>query len=268
MTALTTLVPRGDWDARFALAHPAFAALAPVAARFESYPRWPEPDAWNLRLADLSLTVASGASLRFVLQGPRRRGRPTAAVERYECRVHDRGEVPSRARSWHDLFNMLCWATFPRTKAALNARQRAAVARLDLEGVTRLPNARTREQDALAMLDEGGCSVLTTRPLDDAVARGDADAVEAAVRAGEARVVVVGHAVYEHLVSSASVVRALAVVLPVDALPATLDAAVARVDAGLAAALADPAFLAAPPARAGLPMRRSLFEAPEGRCPR
>jgi len=262
MTALTTLVPRSDWDARFARAHPAFAALAPVASRFEWYPRWPDLDAWNLRLADLSLTSASGAPLRFVAQAPRRRGKAVAAVERYECRVHDRGEVPSRPRSWHDLFNMLCWATFPRAKAALNARQRAAVARLDLDGATRLPNARTREQDALALLDEGGCGILTTRPLDAPVARGDVDAVEAAVRAGEARVVVVGHAVYEHMVSSDAVVRALAVVLPVAALPATLDATVARVDAGLAAALAEAAFLSAPPARAGLPMRRSLFESP------
>lgn len=264
MTALTTLVPRSDWDPHFTRAHPAFAALAPIASRFEGCPRWPDIDAWNRALADLSLTVASGAPLRFVPQAPRRRGRALVAVERYECRVHDRGEVPSRSRSWHDLFNMLCWATFPRTKAALNARQRAAVARLDLDGATRLPNARTREQDALAMLDEGGCGILTTRPLDAPIAGGDVDAVEAAVRAGEARVVVVGHAVYEHMVSSPTVVRALAVVVPASELPATLDASVARLDAGVAAALADGSFLASPPAHAALPMRRSLFEALEG----
>jgi hypothetical protein len=262
MTALTTLVPRGDWDARFADAHPAFAALAPYAARFASCAAWPDIDRWNSHLADLPLAAASGAPLRFVPQAPRRRGKATPAAERYECRVHDRGEVPSRARSWHDFFNMLCWATFPRAKAALNRRQRAAVARLDLDGATRLPNARTREQDALAMLDEGGCGILTTRPLDAPVARGDVDAVEAAVRDGEARVVVLGHAVYEHLVSSDAVVRALAVVVPVHEIPARLDAVVAQIDAGVAAALADDAFLAAPPPHAALPMRRSLFEAP------
>ncbi len=259
MTALPALVPRREWDPHFARAHPAFDALAPAASRFESSPRWPDLDLWNLRLADLRLGVASGAPLRFVAQPPRSRRRAVAPVERYECRVHDRGEVPSRPRSWHDFFNMLCWATFPRTKAALNRRQRAAVTRLGLDGAERLPNARSRDQDALAMLDEGGCGVLTARPLDEALARGDLDAVARAVRDGAARVVVVGHAVYEHLVSSDAVVRALPVAVPVATLPAALDEVVARVDAGLADALADAGFLAEPPPATALPIRRELF---------
>jgi uncharacterized protein YbaA (DUF1428 family) len=258
MTALSTLAPRRDWDPAFAHAHPAFAALA-VAGRFAASPDWPDLALWNARLADLGLVAGSGVPLTFVAQPPRGRRRSPAA-ERYECRVFDRGEVPSRPRNWHDFFNMLCWATFPRAKAALNRRQRAAVARLGLDAVERLPNARSREQDALAMLDEGGCAVLASAPLGEALAKGDVDVVERAVRAGEARVVVVGHAVYEHLASSDGVVRALPVELPVARVPADLAAVTGRADAALAEALDDPRFLAEPPPLVALPMRRSLFE--------
>lgn len=66
-----------------------------------------------------------------------------------------RGEVPSRPNNLHDLLNALVWARFPRAKRALCARHIAlASARARTPpGQQRL---RTREQDAAAMLDEGG----------------------------------------------------------------------------------------------------------------
>lgn len=66
-----------------------------------------------------------------------------------------RGAVPTRANNLHDLLNALVWARFPRAKRALCARHlRLARARERTPaGQQRL---RTREQDAAAMLDEGG----------------------------------------------------------------------------------------------------------------
>jgi hypothetical protein len=181
-------------------------------------------------------------------------------MERYEGRVFDRGEVPSRPRCWHDFFNMLCWATFPRTKAALNRRQRAVLTRLGLDTLARLPNARTREQDALALLDEGGCAVVTEAPLGDALAQGAWHTIARAVGDGTAQVVVLGHAVYEHLVTGNTLVRALPIELRVPRLPPAGTACVAHVDAELASVLDDPQCLLHPPGTVALPMHRALFD--------
>ncbi|MFZ9886160.1 MAG: DUF3025 domain-containing protein [Myxococcota bacterium] len=66
-----------------------------------------------------------------------------------------RGTVPTRAENLHDFFNALTWARFPRAKAALCQRH------FDL-ALSRGPHTnrlRTRAQDRLSMVDEGG--VLT-----------------------------------------------------------------------------------------------------------
>ena len=64
---------------------------------------------------------------------------------------------------WHDFLNALVWATFPRAKLALHRRQHAAIERWIPPGATQLPNARTREQDALALVDEGGVLLCEDR---------------------------------------------------------------------------------------------------------
>jgi hypothetical protein len=55
--------------------------------------------------------------------------------------------------------NGLVWATFPRAKRALHARQHRALAARVAERTERLPQTRSREQDALALFDEGGLVV-------------------------------------------------------------------------------------------------------------
>jgi len=67
-----------------------------------------------------------------------------------------RGAVPTRAQNLHDLMNALTWAAFPRAKLALCRRQ-VDVARARGPRTNRL---RTRAQDRLAMLDEGGVLAL------------------------------------------------------------------------------------------------------------
>ena len=63
-----------------------------------------------------------------------------------------------RLGDWHDLFNLLVWATFPRAKAALNARQYHAL----LEQQARGELNRGPAQDALTLFDEGGMVVAAS----------------------------------------------------------------------------------------------------------
>lgn len=78
---------------------------------------------------------------------------------------------------WHDFLNALVWLTFPNAKRAFHRRQHAAIERSIPAGATHPPNARTREQDALALIDEGGVLMV------------------------EGRTMFFGHALYEGLVS-------------------------------------------------------------------
>jgi hypothetical protein len=122
------------------------------------------------------------APVRFVPAAPRpRRGRRPQAIDiraLYDARITLDRVVPTRARSWHDLMNALVWGTFPRAKSALHARQHAAITVRVEPGARTLPPARTRELDALALLDEGGVVL----PGGDVT-----------------RAVVFGHAIYESL---------------------------------------------------------------------
>lgn len=77
--------------------------------------------------------------------------------ERYEARIHLRGEMVFRDRNWHDLLNLLVWITFPRAKAALNARHFEAHAAQHAAGAAN----RGPAQDALTLLDEGGVIVAS-----------------------------------------------------------------------------------------------------------
>jgi hypothetical protein len=154
----------------------------------------------------------SDAPVRFVPAAPRvRRGRRRQTVDvtaLYDARITVDRVVPTRARSWHDLMNALVWGTFPQAKRALHARQHRAIAERVAPGARTLPPARTRELDALALLDEGGVVLLG----------GDLAAA-----------IVFGHAIYESLALGIppSVVAALALDAPERTLRA-VDTALAR----------------------------------------
>lgn len=162
------------WDPSFFRRSTLFWPIAGAAARLEGFAQWPEP-------RELSCLFDGEAPVRFEPAPPRmRRGRRLGASERYDAIITERRIVPTRRGSWHDLLNALVWASFPRAKRALHARQhRAITSRLGPD--LRLPGGRTRDQDAIAMLDEGGVVVVD--------------------RAGAApSAVVFGHAIYERLV--------------------------------------------------------------------
>lgn len=265
-TPVPVLVPPVTWDARFFERHRAFAPIAAAAARFAGDASWPAVSTWSARLEDLALRSGTGAALRFVEQPPRRRRAGSTPIEMtsiYDVRIHERGEVPSRERNWHDFLNMLCWSTFSNSKAALSARQCRAIKRWIPAGSTKLPGARTREQDALAMLDEGGALVPCLRDaaveVDGAIASGDDAALARIVARGGARVIAFGHASYEHIVARHPTVRAMPVTLPMDALPSDLASLVAVADAALAARLSDEGYLTEPREDPAVPMRDALL---------
>ncbi|HEX4445600.1 MAG TPA: DUF3025 domain-containing protein [Polyangiaceae bacterium] len=174
--------------------------------------------------------------VRFVASPPRvrpRRGRRREAIvvrDLYDARITLDRVVPTRPDSWHDLMNALVWGTFPRAKLALHARQHRAIAERIAPDARTLPPTRTRELDALALLDEGGVIL----PWGDA-----------------SRPVVFGHAIYESLalgippavvagvrIDLADIERAEGTPVTIDFLPA--------IDAALARFIGDPARLQTP----------------------
>jgi hypothetical protein len=138
------------WNGRFYESDPRFWPIARAASRFAEYLDFPPPEA------------LSTAEVRFVTATkPRRTRRERPPPEAgYDARAAG-GAVPTRARSWHDFLNALVWATFPASKRRLHGLQAEAIARALARGAGALPNARSREQDALALLDEGGVLLLS-----------------------------------------------------------------------------------------------------------
>ena len=116
--------------------------------------RWPS----HAELSELvrGVTTSRGAALRFVP--------PRAAADReqgsYEQHIARTGEVETRAQNWHDLFNALAWAAFPKAKAAINAQHASILEERGEEEAKR----RGPERDALTLFDEGGVIVASSSP--------------------------------------------------------------------------------------------------------
>ena len=148
------LLPVEAWSQTL-LAHPALDAVRPYADRLAPLDAWPSVEVLDSLLSD-RLAIEPAVSLERQHGKRKRRRAPLDRSAIYAVRIHEHRRVPTRERSLHDLTNALVWAAFPRSKRALTARQHAiTIARVPPEA-TSLPNARTREEDALAMLDEGG----------------------------------------------------------------------------------------------------------------
>lgn len=171
---------------------------------------WPSVDAFNT-------ARPAGMCERFVAQTHEL----LADGLHYEQRVADRGEIATRERNWHDLFNALVWLRHPALKRALNARQVAEIAR---EG----PKQRSRAQCALTHFDEAGVVVVLRDPA--LLALWDAHdwhglfwRERAAWLDGRIQVEVFGHALLEHALTPEKLLVGKAlVVADVSAMPRPL----------------------------------------------
>lgn len=213
------LFRREVWDGGLFLDRPLFVPLRSKGEGFRRFQSWPSVGDYNaILLNNHEIRSDSGAVILFEVQEKaklRKRKEPLTISSMYEGRIYTTGRVPTRPCNWHDLFNAMVWAAFPRSKRALNARHfRAASERLGGAG---LSGARTREQDALAIVDEGGLLVLCEREaeaeVDALLARADTSVLPALLGDARAAPMIIGHAVYEHLMMSSDWVRAYVVLL-------------------------------------------------------
>lgn len=240
-----TRVNAAPWSPRFD-AHPRFEGVRRGSALLHSFEDFPSVAALDEALSPLLPRREGGGRYTLVRDAPRPRRRPGPPRDRYDVLIDRDGTIPTREANWHDLLNAVVWASFPRAKSRVSARQRRLHALRDA-AATR-SHSRDRRQDALALLDEGGVLALCARPahraLCEALAAGP-DALWSLEASGEARVLIFGHAVYEHLVHGA-VARAAVHPVALDALPDDLDALRAAADLALAARLDDDDDLLAP----------------------
>jgi hypothetical protein len=234
-------------------ASPMFEPLRAAASGFDGG-RWPQCADLNRALAMRAepLLNAGGQGLRFVEPEARR----ARFEDRYEPRIYLRGEVQFRARNWHDLLNAFAWLTFPRTKAALNARHYVELVRQRAAGAVN----RGRVQDALTLFDEGGVMVAVS------------DAALAALlmdhqwkelfwrrRAQAGREIgfyLFGHALYEKALQPFAGVTGRGVIVGVarDFFAWPLARRLAELDAQVSARVADPACFTAPRELAPVPI--------------
>ncbi|HEX7454986.1 MAG TPA: DUF3025 domain-containing protein [Gallionella sp.] len=143
------------------LKSPLFAPLHPVISTLKTsgFPTLEELNAL-LSLHQPAITVQSGFELRFVEQGYGR----LAFEAQYEPRCYSTGEVQTRADNWHDLLNALVWLTFPKAKAAINARHFEALTE-QRPALTDAAAVETRSErgavrDTNTLLDESGVIVV------------------------------------------------------------------------------------------------------------
>ncbi len=238
------------WDAGFVGRSPWLWPLGRAAGALGGCAEWPS---WA-ELDAVYDALTRGRELPALRFGPNlRRGRRAGEVvvgELYDGRIALQGVVPTRIGNWHDLLNALCFATWPNSKHALHARQCRLLQARIAPGATRLPPARSAEQDALTLFDEGGV-VIAAWPDAAAALQGLAPAalpprLQALAGAGRARVVPFGHALLEHLVTRRPCPGASAHVLTCSALPDDGTALLRALDAALAARLQDPRYFNAP----------------------
>jgi hypothetical protein len=174
-----------DWPPPDGFRHPCWEAYRSLLQRLPR-DRFATPADLN-RLLPGALRTRGGARVRFVPDDG-------SKALPYERRIHDTGEVPTRAANWHDLFNGLVWCRLPQTKLAMNALHYRA-----LDPAPRA--ARGPLRDAVTLLDESGVAVFSRDPdLLDAIAAGQWKQAFVARRDSwqdGARIVVCGHALLE-----------------------------------------------------------------------
>jgi hypothetical protein len=237
---------RVGWDAEFCRRSPLFWPLSAAAAPLRDHADWPDLASLNALYAGRT-AHDDQAALRFssnVRKQDKRADGKVVLSALYDARISVAQEVPTRERDWHDLLNALCFATFPRSKRALHARQYRALSSRVAPDARGLPGRRSPEQDALTLFDEGGL-VLAAEPREalQLMAATDQERSELfrqLLAAERARVVPFGHALFEHLVEGLRCPAGCTQVVAIAPLWSPEVEFLERLDCALAAALAEP----------------------------
>lgn len=259
------LVHLKGWDPALFQSSVWFSVLTPELERFANHPGFPSLD--ELRTLLTARCEASGVSPLSPVYCPpktshrKKRKEPIDLGSLYDVRISEHHELPTRENDWHDFFNVLAFAAFPRAKRALHARQARLLRARIAEGSRKLPGARTREQDALTLLDEGGVLVAADPVAYAALSHCDDDMTDTlitCVREQRARLVPFGHALFEHLIEGLPCPLAIPQLLPVTA--QLFGAANFRdeLDRALCERVSDAACFVEPTALKGLALDRYL----------
>lgn len=239
-----------QWDPEFLARSHLLRVFDSLAERLRPADDWPSLEQYTqLAEARRAECCPDARTVSFAPATPKRarvrRDTPIDPARLYDGRIAVQGEVACLQASYHDWFNALAWAAFPRAKRAVHERQYRALTRWLPPGASRLPNRRTREQDALTVFDEGGAA-LVVRSVDELPAKSGGTDLE--TLAGRATLVVFGHAVMEHLAFESCAVRVAALVLETEEEPATGLALLDWVDQTLERRLRDPGLFQTPQA--------------------
>jgi Protein of unknown function (DUF3025) len=145
-----------SWKSDFLKASPLFEPLRTidVCSRLEKLSNWPDfKELANLTgSSSRKIVTRSGKPVRFVPQK-----KSVCKFEaQYEARIYLTGEVQTRLKNWHDLFNALVWITFPNTKAGLNQLHYQALSQEWRAG----NKQRGPLRDAATCFDESGVVVV------------------------------------------------------------------------------------------------------------
>jgi len=171
---------RDEWHTDFALTtvfQPLSFALAPLL-KLNAWPSLNDYQAYvdahiNPLLASPSMAQAMSppatsvnapiegmipSRLRIVAQDAKAK----SFEQTYLARIYQRGEIQTRLHNWHDLFQILSWRLFPRSKASLVRRHYVcAKQRWQQQQQGKLaPGRRSVEENALSLWDEGGLLLL------------------------------------------------------------------------------------------------------------
>ena len=199
--------------------------------------RWPEALDWSACAARHELKNALDVPISFVAPS-----HPEPSALAFEARIYERGEVETRAATWHDALHACTWLTYPRTKARINALHVA-------DGLDTTPNRRSVLRNILTLIDEGGLIVASCNPQLLALLRGfQWQALfweQRALVRREMDFVIFGHALYERALAMhyGSTGRGILLEVAPDYFDWDMPQRVRHLDARLAALLGDPAQL-------------------------
>ena len=229
--------PTMDWT-RWC-AQPLTLPCMPLKPLVQALPqdRWPETLDWSACAARQALKNARGLPVSFVTPA-----QPEPSALAFEARIFERGEVETRAATWHDAFHACTWLTFPRTKARINALHVAG-------GLDTTPNRRSVLRNILTLIDEGGLIVASSNAQLLALLRGfQWHALfwqQRALVRREMDFVIFGHALYERALAMhyGSTGRGILLDVTPDYFAWDMPERVHHLDARLAALLDDPAQL-------------------------
>jgi len=116
---------------------------------FDEWQNWPSCNALQ-SLLPYDIENLNGKTITFVEQRPTQ---DFSAVA-YEEFIYQKGQVPTRAKSWHDIFGALSWCLFPKTKALLNKLHHDDIKQNGKE-------KRSTLRNALTLFDECGVVLVT-----------------------------------------------------------------------------------------------------------